>query len=699
MYGVGKCKDWLRLEASPEEATLCQKNVQWLRQNLFGEGANIPAATEALETSQHPLRLIDVNPAASYDCRLVVVNANMVSPCSPYLALSYCWGDSGDAGTQFKTENATIDGMMRGFLLEEVPKCIRDAVEVSRALGVQYLWVDALCILQDDKSDWEMQSSQMARIYGNAVAVICAAASSSCNQGFLERDKTSASIKFQSKIDSTIFGDFNIRFYDKIQQNYQGQNSTTRMDTLRRKWSTRGWTYQEFYLAQRAIIFGVNKIHYRSSNNVWTENEKSTRDAYITAPDKNSIQEKDDFVISGWIDAVFYFANRNFSIVLDKLPAISGFTQTVLGSSPDNYLAGIRKSHLHRDLLWALVAGEGGLVAVNDRTWAISSLRSPDPYIAPSWSWASRETAIQASEYTGHLMFGPLTVQDFRKEYSKVETHVLVIGRNPYGHVSHGSLTFSAIVVPLWARLEKDKLLWAKFLAKRTFRHHSGDDFSARVLLDWVPSERDEPIEGLWFFLLGSCCQKDDSSEPQDWPSSGESEDGSNDTNRSEIKGSNDESSEAWSNIQGEGETIEQTTSPAIDDADYDSRFSGTERAEIGNGVDLLPTRQENYRDEASSETQSEPDRKISTFDLSTALSSSHESGECANHSEPDDLLESESGSESDYSGDVSDEGRIAYGLIILPTGEPGQFFRVGIWASHDIDFFQGRQESTFELI
>ncbi|KAH8163482.1 hypothetical protein CIB48_g4761 [Xylaria polymorpha] len=82
-----------------------------------------------------------------------------------YAALSYCWGAPADAATQFKTEQSTLNNHLAGFSLDELTSAVHDAVEVTRALSISYLWVDALCIIQDDVSDWEKESSAMADVY------------------------------------------------------------------------------------------------------------------------------------------------------------------------------------------------------------------------------------------------------------------------------------------------------------------------------------------------------------------------------------------------------------------------------------------------------------------------------------------------------------------------------------------------------
>jgi hypothetical protein len=102
---------------------------------------------------------------------------------SKYIALSYCWGKS----EPFTTTSETLQSRPTGFSVEEMPKTLQDAVQVKRALHIQYLWIDALCIIQgsDEKAqkDWKMESGRMESVYGNAFLTIAAAASDSCDGG------------------------------------------------------------------------------------------------------------------------------------------------------------------------------------------------------------------------------------------------------------------------------------------------------------------------------------------------------------------------------------------------------------------------------------------------------------------------------------------------------------------------------------
>jgi hypothetical protein len=98
-----------------------------------------------------------------------------------YVALSYCWG-----GNQLvKTTRANIPSKRRGIALEDLPRTLQDAVQVCMQLKIRYLWIDALCIIQDDKNDVAREISQMGLIYNRAALVIAASRAKSVYDGFL----------------------------------------------------------------------------------------------------------------------------------------------------------------------------------------------------------------------------------------------------------------------------------------------------------------------------------------------------------------------------------------------------------------------------------------------------------------------------------------------------------------------------------
>jgi hypothetical protein len=83
----------------------------------------------------------------------------------PYIALSHCWG----LVTPLRTTTTNYGDHARGIKVSSLPKTFRDAVTVAQHFGVEYLWIDSLCIIQDSTQDWERECPQMSNIYSNSV--------------------------------------------------------------------------------------------------------------------------------------------------------------------------------------------------------------------------------------------------------------------------------------------------------------------------------------------------------------------------------------------------------------------------------------------------------------------------------------------------------------------------------------------------
>ncbi|KAG6354642.1 hypothetical protein INS49_004660 [Diaporthe citri] len=127
-----------------------------------------------------PRRLIDVGLSGQPDVRLVRTDDQPLK----YAALSYCWGTN---QTGYITTTETIGQMMQGVSLALLSQTIQDAVIVVRRLGLRYLWVDALCIVQgqNQSADWMDEIQRMGHIYSNAYLTISATLASAASQGFL----------------------------------------------------------------------------------------------------------------------------------------------------------------------------------------------------------------------------------------------------------------------------------------------------------------------------------------------------------------------------------------------------------------------------------------------------------------------------------------------------------------------------------
>ena len=123
-----------------------------------------------------PLRLLELrsdatHTAAAEECSAYLTQPDSVPAESPYVALSHQWGP----GKMLKTTTSNVDELMStGVSIQKLPRTFRKAACITQALGYSYLWIDCLCIIQDDERDWKREARRMAIIYDKAVCTILA---------------------------------------------------------------------------------------------------------------------------------------------------------------------------------------------------------------------------------------------------------------------------------------------------------------------------------------------------------------------------------------------------------------------------------------------------------------------------------------------------------------------------------------------
>lgn len=370
-----------------------------------------------------PTRVIDVGVVG--DSRLQLLETQG-SRFGQYTALSYCWG--GDQ--PLKTTSANIKGMTDGLLLSELPLTIADAVLVTRSLGVKYLWVDALCIIQDSVEDWERESEQMSTIYENASPVIAASTSSAATQGFLSHQRQRLQHHFTTPESYGIPGTIAIR-----ERPWSGlHNVFSRTDPL----GQRAWAFQEQYMSTRCLLFSADEMQWVCKQEVACEcgqniitsinssllfhcNNKPQSDMANT---ELTLQAR-----QSWRMAVAGYSSRKLTRADDKLPAISGIASWFAARWELRYVAGLWKENIIQDLLW-------------ERRRAHPAPLPPD-YVAPSFSWAS----------INHMVCYPFDELDHLQKWDWVpcsticDVESVVLGRNPFGKVSDAWITLQAPLI------------------------------------------------------------------------------------------------------------------------------------------------------------------------------------------------------------------------------------------------------------
>ena len=200
------------------------------------------ACTHRERPEQMPSRLLDVGPPGAGDViRLVEIDAGVKAR---YVTLSYCWGDN--VG-HFTTTRATASARKDGIIISELPKTFRDAIIMARALKVRYLWIDSLCICQDDHKDWERESARMAAVYTNAYLTLAATGSRDCNTGLFHESSLGPFVPLPYQTPDGVHASV----WTYALQLRPEVVTPRYVDMDREPLSQRGWAFQERVLSRR----------------------------------------------------------------------------------------------------------------------------------------------------------------------------------------------------------------------------------------------------------------------------------------------------------------------------------------------------------------------------------------------------------------------------------------------------------------
>ncbi|RYP84184.1 hypothetical protein DL770_005226 [Monosporascus sp. CRB-9-2] len=147
-----------------------------------------------------------------------------------------------------------INDFMTGIPMQRLPQTIQDAIQVSHFLGLQFIWVDALCIIQDSPEDWKAEAMRMADVYENSLITIAASGASSCHEGlFSARDalmETPCQL-FRISPELSMFAMLEESEFPGSIQMKVGQEALYK----------RGWVMQERIFARRTLHFGQG-VHW-----------------------------------------------------------------------------------------------------------------------------------------------------------------------------------------------------------------------------------------------------------------------------------------------------------------------------------------------------------------------------------------------------------------------------------------------------
>ncbi|KAM5344684.1 hypothetical protein ACJ41O_010546 [Fusarium nematophilum] len=398
-------------------------DTQWRRSRADLDG-------ESVAIDDVPSRLLDVHPEDEPKVKMVEVHdmtdAEKALVCSlGFAALSYCWG-----GQQSLVLTKEQDRHLRGGLaISRLPKTIQDAIKTVRKLRLRYLWVDALCIYQDDDQDKAAEISRMETYYGSAAVTICAAIASSSEQGFLFRRE------------STPFGVGPIRV---PLVNEEGINQghlylLKEAEAPPEPTTTRGWTMQESLLSRRILIYAARQLYWCCNTSIagcggehMEFLDKISGNLYSLVDNIHPIGSIIEQPIAGqWDYLVMDYTARHLGVPGDKLLAVSALVSHLLELAKERgqkfvYAAGLLID-MENDNSWA-----------NQLQWHTldpQRSRRVSSYRAPSWSWAAVDGPISPNEDL--VILG-------RGNMARVESHAVDV---VYQHLPFGSVRGGYVVV------------------------------------------------------------------------------------------------------------------------------------------------------------------------------------------------------------------------------------------------------------
>ncbi|CAM1503023.1 Fc.00g077990.m01.CDS01 [Cosmosporella sp. VM-42] len=402
---VGKAGDVVTTLSPIGYATTIKK---WLQECLDNHSTCQQFAT-VTKPKPLPKRVLDLS-----NDKVVLIETGLREDL--YVALSHCWGKE----QILITTKETMADRMRDIPFETLPSTFQDAVLITRALGLRYLWIDSLCIIQGDVRDWEDQSAKMADIYTGCYLNIATTRSSSGKEGFLGPRWTSRNtwdwVRHFNAAASSSAGEPESRYRKCAVESYAVSNhddvdryassdlkvrltvnaSHDSMQTFRWIYMykveapliQRGWVYQERNLSPRTVHFHSNEMMWDCPD--MQRCECSTLNSLEIGGDGWSASKSRISTMSSlgqsqvhglWRTVVEDYCLLDLTYESDRLPALGGLATKFFEHMPkDEYLAGLWKSSLGRDLLWKVDSESAAKVS---RRWQLGD-KTP-----PSWSWAS----------------------------------------------------------------------------------------------------------------------------------------------------------------------------------------------------------------------------------------------------------------------------------------------------------------------
>jgi hypothetical protein len=424
------------LPSSTDSAATLATAESWLRICLNEHDCQL-VSSQAFANRVLPTRLIQLNIPKP---RLILTSS--LDSDVEYATLSHCWGSA----KQFALNGANLETMQQAIPLELLSKTFQESMVLANRFGYDYLWIDSLCIIQDDAHDWRHESTLMSSVYGGSSLNIAASHARDGSEGcFSHRPRSLLAILPASA-------------------NFQTQEPVACIPTdlysrglLNTALRSRAWAFQERFLSPRTLHFSNSQLFWscqhleaceifptgipaplRTSTELFFHDDKTIRRHSL----RSLLSKEPDL----WADVVLAYSSGLLTHQEDKLVAISGIARLVYEVTTDVYLAGLWKTNLEWQLLWSVSRS-------SERGYSVDKMIS---YRAPSWSWASVNGIIRQ-------LFpdpSPNGTAGYCLLININSASTLHLHDDPFGQISDGVISLSThgllqIIPPMRAALDE----------------------------------------------------------------------------------------------------------------------------------------------------------------------------------------------------------------------------------------------------
>lgn len=335
---------------------------------------------------------------------LIDVRRNCLVPAVPgarYFALSYVWGSTNGLTTK-KNNLQRLSGF--ASLADEypdIPSTVLDAMRVVRLLGERYLWVDRLCIVQDDVETKSTQINRMWEVYAGAFATIVAAQGDDSNHGLI-------------RVPGTAWQE------DLVQEFFKVGGSDTVVERIFERepdaspqgpWYERAWTFQELMCSTRLIVFERDSVRWECHCSSWFEDIECQEDLKGAVAIHRGWRRA---TTAGFPDLSAYgtmvscYNQRKLTFPEDAIFAIAGMTSLLSRTFQGGFNCGLPELFFDIALLWAPWS------EVHRRLPSERSKSNGDTTYLPSWSWVGWEGDLDPWVWTSG--------SDYAKSYGRCNT-------------------------------------------------------------------------------------------------------------------------------------------------------------------------------------------------------------------------------------------------------------------------------------